>query len=146
MIKFSFLITFVFAVNLFSSQTIELEKINGKNYYIHLVEKGNTLYQLKKIYGVNQKEILNANPNLHSGLIIGQRLLIPVNPTTIHHEIKPKETLYSLAKKYKVSLKSIFKNNPGSKSGIEVGQIIVIKNAINPITIMDTQNPLIQMA
>ena len=139
MIKFFFLINFVFLVHLFSSQTIELEKINGKNYYIHLVEKGNTLYQLKKIYGVNQKDILDANPNLHSGLIIGQRLLIPVNPTTIHHEIKPKETLYSLAKKYKVSLKSIFKNNPGSKSGIEVGQIIVVKNAIIPITKTDTQ-------
>ena len=64
--KIFFLITFVFVVHLFSSQTIELEKINGKNYYIHLVEKGNTLYQLKKYTGVNQKDILDANPNLHS--------------------------------------------------------------------------------
>ena len=73
--KFFFLITFVFVVHLFSSQTIELEKINGK-IFIHLVEKGNTLYQLKKIYGVNQKDILDANPNLHS---INYRTT-PINP------------------------------------------------------------------
>jgi membrane-bound lytic murein transglycosylase D len=46
--------------------------------YIHIVEKGDTVYALSRSYGVPQDRIFEANPGLQAkALKIGQRLLIP---------------------------------------------------------------------
>lgn len=104
-----------------------IEKINGVKYYIHSVEKGNTLYSVSKKYGVSIEEIKKNNPDAASGLRIGQTLKIPVGksapkevettPAVIQgdyliHEVIEKETLYSISKKYNVKVKDIIDINP----------------------------------
>ncbi len=124
----SFIFLFIFSS--FFSQKIELENINGKYYYVHLIEKGNTLYQLKRKYNVEISDIIKVNPGLESHLIIGQRVLVPAYINTIYHKVKPSETLYSISRHYKVSLDSLTNDNPSSKDGIKIGQTLIVRNAV----------------
>jgi len=54
------------------------EKIDGKEYYIHTVKKGQSLYMLSKAYNVDLNEIIRENPEVKDGLKAGSTLRIPV--------------------------------------------------------------------
>lgn len=54
------------------------EKINGREYYIHTVEKGNSLYGIAKIYNVAIDEITKANPEIDTQIKPGQKIKIPI--------------------------------------------------------------------
>jgi LysM repeat protein/ABC-type branched-subunit amino acid transport system substrate-binding protein len=110
------------------------ELVNGRKYYVHIVEEGNTVYGLQKLYNVPQSEILASNPGIEKGLSIGKKLLIPVPLVTVDHTVKQKETLYGIAKRYGVSADSITKHNPIVSSGIKVGQVLKIKNVERELT------------
>ena len=117
------------------------EVVNGKKYYVHVVERGSTLYGIKNIYGVSMQEIFDANPGAEEGVKSGQKLLIPVkddnqtsspNPSgnmTASHTVKDQETLYGIARMYSISVQSLMDANPGSDQGIQVGQILKIPGA-----------------
>jgi LysM repeat protein len=110
------------------------EVINGKTYYVHIVEQGNTLYGIHKLYNVAPEIILATNPGMSDQLEIGQRVLIPVSSEaasaakTIQHTVVAGETLYGISKKYKCTLDEITKLNPGVDQGLSVGQILTIPN------------------
>ncbi len=36
--------------------------VNGKEYVVHTIQKGQTVYSISKLYGVTDKEIFAANP------------------------------------------------------------------------------------
>lgn len=114
--------------------------VNGKIYYIHTVQKGQTLYSISKVYRVTQEEIKNANPGIDVvNLVEGLALRIPepagsktaaVYPANREdfdeHVVKRKETLYSIARKYKVSEDVIHYYNPWAKYGIKADQTLWI--------------------
>jgi LysM repeat protein len=54
-----------------------IESIDGKSFYVHQVEKGQTLYSISKAYQISQAEIKQINPGAESELRIGQNLFIP---------------------------------------------------------------------
>lgn len=56
--------------------------VNGKEYYVHTIQKGQTVYALTKLYGVTDKEIYAANPGAESGITAGKDLLIPIKSNT----------------------------------------------------------------
>ena len=59
----------------------QVQLIDGKTYYLHRIEKGNTLYSLSKMYSVKIKDLTRENPELKEGLkktMIGQVIRIPV--------------------------------------------------------------------
>ena len=119
-----------------------IEKINGVKYYIHSVEKGNTLFSIAKKYEIGIDELKKNNPEAANGLRIGQTLKIPVskaNPKNgnnsesvilgnfIIHEVAGKETLYSISKKYNVKVKDIIDINPETASkDLFIGQKLKI--------------------
>lgn len=59
-------------------KTNEVVVFNGKEYYIHIVEKGQTLYSLARVYEIPMEEIIFENPSAKIQLSIGQELKIPV--------------------------------------------------------------------
>ncbi|HRE74850.1 MAG TPA: LysM peptidoglycan-binding domain-containing protein [Flavobacteriales bacterium] len=59
------------------------ETIEGKEYYIHTVAKGETVYGISKIYKVSQEQILQSNPEAAKGLDVGQKLKIPVASSAV---------------------------------------------------------------
>jgi LysM repeat protein len=55
-----------------------IETINGKEYYIHTVKKGQTLYMISKAYGADINEVIRVNPEVKEGIFADQKLRIPV--------------------------------------------------------------------
>lgn len=113
--------------------------VNGKVFYIHTVQKNQTLYSISKVYGVTQEEIKAANPqvdviNLTEGIAIripesAGRIAVayPENKQDFYaHKIKKGQTVYSLSKKYEVPEAVICHYNPWAKEGIKPGQTIWI--------------------
>ena len=113
--------------------------VNGKVFYIHTVQKNQTLYSISKAYGVTQEEIKTANPqvdviNLTEGIairipesVVISAAAYPENKKDFYaHKIKKGQTVYSLSKKYDVPETVIYHYNPWAKEGIKPDQTIWI--------------------
>lgn len=113
--------------------------IHGQIFYIHTVQKGQTLYSISKAYEVSQDEILRENSGLDStALKEGQAIRIPAEaskPAASYpqdkeafreHRVRRGQTVYSLSKKYDVDEELIYQYNPWAREGIEPDQTIWI--------------------
>ena len=117
--------------------------VNGVEYYVHTIEKGQTIYGISRIYSVTDKDIFEANPGTESGIRAGEVLLIPIkksakeekpvmpqpskiNGEFITHQVERGETLYGLSKKYEVSVDDILNANAGLPEGLKVGAVVRI--------------------
>ncbi|MEI6684039.1 MAG: ABC transporter substrate-binding protein [Bacteroidota bacterium] len=65
------------------------EKIDGREYYIHLVKRGQTLYMISKAYGVEVNTLIRENPEVKEGLKADQKLRIPVAGQKQEEQVKP---------------------------------------------------------
>lgn len=123
-----------------SAQTDSLEvyQVNGKSYYIHVVESGNTLYSISKKYNIPIDVIEKENVSVADGLSLGEKIFIPVKKDTAQefesingnffvHKVEKGRTLYSLAKEFNLQQKDIIALNPEiDETGIKEGQEIKI--------------------
>ncbi|MBN2813570.1 MAG: LysM peptidoglycan-binding domain-containing protein [Bacteroidales bacterium] len=113
--------------------------VDGKIFYIHTVQKGQTLYSISKAYEVTQDEIKLANPqvdviNLREGLAIkipmakpAEVAIYPQNREDyIAHDVRRGQTIYSLARKYRIDEEVIYSHNPWAREGIKPGQTLWI--------------------
>lgn len=157
MIKVASLFLFIFlGFSVFAQpEKSEVQWKDGKKFYVHTVQAGQTLYALTKLYTVSADEISAANPEVSSGLKVGQKVWIPAKGTTseqdpnkseVKTEVKPEiateyishtvvksETLYGISRKYNVSMEELVKLNPGTENGITLGQELKVpsKSATN---------------
>jgi LysM repeat protein/ABC-type branched-subunit amino acid transport system substrate-binding protein len=109
-------------------------------YIYHIVKKGETLFGLSKLYQISIDDIVKVNPDVQSGIILSQVLLIPrekINSINqgdqkdsgmyIYHQVKPKEGLYSISKLYNVSIQTIEDLNKDVLSnGLKSGSVLKI--------------------
>jgi LysM repeat protein len=123
--------------------TAPVEVIEGKSYYMHTVEKGQTLYSLSKLYKCEINEILSANPGAETSIQEGAIIKIPKDKSAIKgpaqvtvggknyttHEVQKRETLFSIARDYKVDVNEIIAANPGVENGLKKGQVINIPSS-----------------
>jgi LysM repeat protein len=112
--------------------------INGKKYYKHTVEKGETIYGIAQKFNMQPKDIVLENPSAIDGVKPGDVLLIPIGGAAkgdsvsakgnyIYHEVLPKETLYSLSKQYNTTVGAIDSLNPDiAEKGLQKGHKIRI--------------------
>jgi ABC-type branched-subunit amino acid transport system substrate-binding protein/LysM repeat protein len=109
---------FTFLQTLTSQNT---EVIKGREFIVHHVKKGETVYGISRVYEVPADTIYAYNPNSRSGVKIDEVIKFPSknaiknsasNIVLIKHIIKEGETLSAIAKKYKVSIEDIKKANP----------------------------------
>lgn len=138
--KYWTLVIFLFgAMNFFAQpKHAEIEEVNGKKYYVHIVQTGNSLWGIHVLYNVNVDDIVSANPGVENGIKDGQKLLIPVgevatSPTVetqmtkeTKHIVKKQETMYGISKKYGVTIEQIISVNPSAKDGLKLGQELII--------------------
>ena len=116
----------------------------------HKVTKGETLWSIAKLYGVQVELIKNLNRIENNEISIEQELIIPdqiadtsnaVNPmikhpshplldicdTLVIHKVKKRETLYSISTKYKIPISKIIQFNPKlSELGLQKDQVLKI--------------------
>lgn len=117
--------------------------IDGAKYYIHTVQAGETLYGLSKVYGVDEKVLLQNNPALSAGLKADQNIKIPF--VTESSEVKPEkekrlrktydfhyvskgETLYAISRQYEIPVNTLMEDNPDlDPLHMSLGQRILIR-------------------
>lgn len=98
--------------------------IDGKQYYIHTVKKGETLIKISKAYNIPQKDIVMENPTAMEELKPESKLKIPViedRSKYTYHIIEKGQTLYSIAKKYNIEISELQKYNPAIANGLKAG-------------------------
>lgn len=134
--------------------SVGLEKRNGKNFVVHKVVPKETLFALSRKYNVPVNQIVDANPNIQSGLTIGQIVYIPSKaplkspepvapilknstPSTPYtyvidakgnkvHQVVPRQTLYSIARMYNISMADIRKWNNLTSDNLTVGADLIV--------------------
>ena len=125
-------------------KSVHSTTISGVKFYLHTVEKGQTLYAIAKVYDLNINDIVIENPEAIDGIKPGQILKVPVKKkkknevvsTTginnssnfLTHKVEQGQTLYSLAKQYKTSVEKLNELNPELKDGLKVGQTIKVSS------------------
>lgn len=108
---------------------------NNTGFFLHTVEKGQSLYSIANMYSVSIEDIVRLNPQCNEQIRAGQALKIPQTAATggnskRFHTIQAGETLYKLTVKYNITAQKICDANPGlSASNFRIGQVIVIPNA-----------------
>ncbi len=140
--KFIAFIVLIFISLSLSAQT-KVEKSNdiviilGREYYIHKVKPGETIYSISKVYNVPREEILYINKEEVDNLQAGAVLRIPKiddnytpSPLTkisfTEHTVQKKESLYSIAQKYGTTQDEIIKYNPQIQNGLKKGMVLKI--------------------
>jgi LysM repeat protein len=98
------------------------------NYFLHTVERGQTVYSISKMYNVTIEEIYELNLGSEEGIKAGATLKIPQNSGSyFYHTIQPQETLYSVSRKYQMKGEDILNVNQGlSIETFIIGKIIRI--------------------
>lgn len=113
--------------------------IDGKEYYLHVVQQGEGFYSIARQYNVTQQEIIEANPDLEEGLKRDQVIKIPViegrndsrqkierSGGFILHSVERGQTAWFISRKYDVDIEDIFEYNAGAEDQLIVGSIIRI--------------------
>ncbi len=104
----------------------------GKQYILHKVEQGETLYSLSRRYGADLQAIMGVNPGVDKGLKIGAMLKIPTqskiaktvatpSERTIH-TVQAGETLYSISRLYNATVEDLKKWNDLTGNSLNLGQ------------------------
>lgn len=136
---FLFVLSFTSCKTQAQTKSSDIKTINGKKYYIHKVEKGQSLYAIARVYNMDVNSILAENDEAIDGLKPGQELKIPVeslltkNTTTpidtnkyVYHKVAKGETVYAITKKYAIDEKHLFGLNPNLSQGLKDGDFIIV--------------------
>ena len=109
---------------------------NPDNMFMYTVKKGDSLWNIAKVYGTSVEEIKRINYLTNNNLYIGQVLRIPemytkeedMNlPSYINYTVKKGDTLYGIAKNYKVSVDTIIEDNALKNNNLSIGQNLKIR-------------------
>ncbi|GAB4315586.1 MAG: LysM peptidoglycan-binding domain-containing protein [Bacteroidales bacterium] len=122
-----------------------IETIDGRDFYIHFVRKGETLYNIAHTYDVTVNDIFRFNPLAGEGIREGSVLKIPVkqiqpyekeppkneitvqgDKTSFLHIVSKGETLYGIARRYHVTVDEIKALNPTYTGTIKAGDVLHI--------------------
>lgn len=129
-------------------------KIGSFHYYIHTVEKNQTLSSIALSYDVTVNNIKDANPNLKNldKIKSDQKILIPnfddfrgKYPSKewdfVLFKVDEKEKLKSIAKRFNIEVDDIKRVNPGVENKPKIGtELLIPQKAINK-KIEIKQNP-----
>lgn len=118
------------------TKSTDIRTINGKKYYMHKVEKGQSLYAIAKIYNMDVNSILAENDDAIDGLKPGQDLKVPVESLMqkpaidtnryVYHRVKKGETVYAITKKYAIDEKKLAAWNPNVNAGLKEGDFVIV--------------------
>jgi len=140
---------FLFLVSLsvsLSAQVVKSNTVgmhNGKKCYIHIVQPGQTVYSITKLYGVKEHEAILKSDIHH--LAVDDTVWIPCTDCVVNTQqqavssqqetkreyqfvvVEPGQTLYGLSKKYNVSIEDLNELNPELRTmGLKAGQTIKV--------------------
>lgn len=117
-------------------KSTEIVTIGSKQYYMHHVKQGETLYSLARVYEVTEEEIKNLNPEINElGLQTDMVIGIPVTSGSgeshggegyFVYTVQESERTKSLIRRFDVSPDDFHRLNPSVGSRVFVGQKVLI--------------------
>jgi LysM repeat protein/ABC-type branched-subunit amino acid transport system substrate-binding protein len=142
------------------SDAVTVKKINGKEYFIHTVKKGETVSGIAKKYRSSLSSVMNENPHAGDNIKPGDELKIPVtnkNKSLVNsnetvetnstiqiadtvksngnkHIVQRGETIYGIARKYKISQDDLLSLNPNASNGISPGDVLLLPKNSNAVS------------
>ncbi len=132
----SFIFCLLAVASFSQTRSTDIRTINGKKYYIHKVEKGQSLYAIAKLYNMDVNSILAENDEAIDGLKPGQELKVPMESLVqkpaidtnryVYHRVKKGETVYAITKKYAIDEKKLAAWNPTVSAGLKEGDFVII--------------------
>lgn len=142
------------------TKSTDIRTINGKKYYIHKVEKGQSLYAISRLYNMDVNSILAENDDAIDGLKPGQELKVPVESLVqkpaidtnkyVYHRVKKGETVYAITKKYTIDEKKLAAWNPALGAGLKEGDFVIVgekkKSALPPAKVVAKDTMLYTVA
>lgn len=119
-----------------SQITVRISDLEKKE---HIVQPGETLYRIAKIYAIGVMDLVNWNTlDLQLGIKPGQILKLSENQIVtdknglpkvtqeVLHEVKSSDTLYSIARQYGVTIKELMDWNAKKDFSLAVGEKLKI--------------------
>lgn len=99
---------------------------------IHVVQRGQTLWQLSQLYRVSVQSIATANEVTNPNqLVVGQALVIPT-PVN-RYVVQPGDTLYSIAQRYGTTVTALMSQNQiANPNLLNVGQVLTLPARMLP--------------
>ncbi len=133
------------------------QNINGKDYYLHKVKKGETLSAISRAYHVKVETILQSNYGITENIKPDDIIKIPVaseetstesnlGGNVNYRRVVKGETIYSLSKEYNISIDEIKAANNGLTEGLKTGEFIKIPETRRNAKISGDQTPQQQQA
>lgn len=123
------------------SQTIVY--INGLKFYVHTVQRGETVRTLAQAYGVSEQAILSSNPAMSGELKLSENIKIPyvvasesaapqserkLRKTFDRHVVARGETFYSIARRYEIPVSTLMADNPSvDPAQLRLGESLLIR-------------------
>lgn len=123
------------------SQTIVY--INGSKFYVHTVQRGETVRTLAQAYGVSEQAILSSNPPMSGELKLSENIKIPyvaasesaapqserkLRKTFDRHVVARGETFYSIARRYEIPVSTLMADNPSvDPAQLRLGESLLIR-------------------
>ena len=108
-----------------NTKSSSIVNIGGESFYVHTVNRGETLYSIATLYNTTEEEIVHFNPTSAGVLSIDMVIKVPFkSPKYSKREIKRRdkkfikhtvlkgETAYSIAKQYGVPVNTLIEDNP----------------------------------
>lgn len=113
-------------------ENLPRKTLNGKEYYVYKVSRGESLYSISRKFKISESDIVKYNPSVKKGLKSDQMLFLPINDDALSeenaseslsfvHTVRRGESLYAIAKMYNVTIDAIKELNPGVTSRLDVG-------------------------
>ncbi len=126
-----------------SPQSAELDRAMALSYSEYVVEKGDTIGDIAKRFGLNQDTILSVNNIKNSRLIqIGQKLTIP-NQDGILYTVKSGDSLAAISEKYSVDSEVVKTINNLTDETILAGSKLFLPGArMNQIDVQEINGDL----
>lgn len=133
-ILFAFLLASIFCLQYGNAQQLTKK---------HKVKRGETVYQISRMYNVSPQDIIALNPNAAKVIYPNEYLILPSendtnessnqdnsvsNTNIIKHQVIRGETKYGLSKKYGISIAELERQNPHIKSMLQAGHNLTISS------------------
>ncbi len=107
--------------------------MGGRKMQIHVVQQGETLFQISQAYGVSVNELITSNeiPNPNR-LVIGQTIVIPIFGS--YHWVAPGETLFTISRQYGIPLEQLIRvNRITNPQALSIGYRLYIPQKQRPV-------------
>jgi len=120
---------------------LPVRRVNGKDYYVYTVQRGESLIDVANKLGITRDDIVGANPGAVDGIKLGQKLYLPVSDfseaddrlpgatadgSQLRYKVGKGETLFGIAYRFGVTPDEIAELNPKVNAGVKSGDVILI--------------------